>query len=259
MDSVTEGFEILPEQLQKVSEKKNWYEDEEWKQKGPGKRHEMNVGGSDVTVVNFNDHIDFQNYLDRTQTTLEDFQKRFPQAKGKLRWILIRDTQPPPLHDEFPANGKTVADAREGTMILEPRAFEDVPHRVSKAANLEGTLVHEMGHQIQKEFDVEWREHFPWLYAVDDPDNWIFDKSGEKDISKLKFPINKNSGRVAYRGLYPRFPEQCVTDYARLSSNEDVCESIVSYMFDPEYLKSVSPQKYDMVGRHTTDLEVPQE
>lgn len=135
-------------------------------------------------------------------------------------------------------------------MILEPRAFVDTPHRVSAAPNFEGALVHELGHQLYHEFDPEWREKFPWMYVGDDPENWTFDKSGEKDISKLKPPVNKTTGDIAIDGRYPAHPKECVTNYARINEHEDICESLVAYLYDPNLLKGVSEDKFNVIAQH---------
>ncbi len=52
---------------------------------------------------------------------------------------------------------------------------------------------------------------------------------------------------MALVGEYPLQPEECVTEYATHNIDDDVCESVVAYLFDPELLKRVSPTKYSII------------
>lgn len=58
-------------------------------------------------------------------------------------------------------------------------------------------------------------------------------------------------------GEIPLQSQECVTDYAKITIDEDVCESMVAYLYDPELLKRVSPTKYDILRRHDAKGEIP--
>lgn len=76
------------------------------------------------------------------------------------------------------------------------------------------------------------------------------------DGNRMKF-FNKKTGEMSPKDLFPLQPEQCVTDYAKLAPDEDICESITSYILKPELLKRVSPKKFAILQRHDAKKEKP--
>jgi hypothetical protein len=72
---------------------------------------------------------------------------------------------------------------------------------------------------------------------------------------------------------FPAKPEEYVTHYALLEPEEDICESMVAYMYDPELLQRTSPQKFEILkskdqaselvnaeirGIPTSDIKLPE-
>lgn len=224
--------------------RKAWYDQSYWREKGePKEKVALKIGDAELNVVNFNKDIKFEDYQARVEKSIENFALRFPSALGKLKWILIRDFQPDPIHEGFPANGLTLNGTPEGTMVLEPRAFEDISHRIEKVQNLEGTITHELGHQIQDNLRGDWIKF--WPRASDDPENWIFDKAGKN------LPIHKITGQKSTppEGRFLKDQESVVSEYSKINSHEDICESIVAYLYDPERLKAVSPEKFEIIQK----------
>lgn len=39
---------------------------------------------------------------------------------------------------------------------------------------------------------------------------------------------------------------------------EDICEAMVAYIYDPDFLKRISPDKYEILARHDQRLEKPE-
>lgn len=52
------------------------------------------------------------------------------------------------------------------------------------------------------------------------------------------------------QGLFPLQPDSCVNFYARQNMGEDIAESMVAYIYDPDFLKTISPEKFTILERH---------
>ncbi len=256
MDSVE--IEILPEEVAAapvLEASKPWYEQSYWKAKGePQERVVLNFADSKTTVVNFNKDIQFEKYRERATQAMKDFGAKFPNALAKLKWILIRDFQGEPIYEGFQVNGITLQRTAEGTMVLEPRAFGDIPHRIARVQNFEGTLAHELGHQVDTEFFDEWRKFWPDVF--NEQDNWILDKRKGVPFTELNPPTHKVTGQVATtESQYLADPQQCVTEYAKTKPVEDICESLVAYMYDPELFEAKSPEKFELIRTHDVSIK----
>lgn len=133
-------------------------------------------------------------------------------------------------------------------MVLEPRAFEDIIHRVGNVANLEGTIAHELGHQVEESIVGDWLKFWPQTF--DDPGNWI-------KVEGYTFPVHKDTGQrsVPPEGRFMADLGQAVTDYAKISTNEDICESIVAYMYNPDILRAVSRDKFNILQSHDQNFQ----
>lgn len=107
------------------------------------------------------------------------------------------------------------------TLFLYQRAFDEPNHRIPGVNNLKGTLAHETGH-----FHTYGYGSFAlqWIQAG----NW----------------------RRAPKIFYTTSPEKCVNDYAKLSPDEDIAESFVAYLFQPDLLKTIAPQKMTLFNNY---------
>lgn len=52
------------------------------------------------------------------------------------------------------------------------------------------------------------------------------------------------------QGQFSLQPDQCVTHYARQNMGEDICDSMVAYIYDPDLLRTVSSDKFDILAGH---------
>lgn len=130
-----------------------------------------------------------------------------------------------------------------------------IPHRIQAVSNFEGTIAHETTHLIDNEFLAEW-ENFKWKDCMDFPNEWEVKKT--PDGTKKRF-FNRQTGEMSPQGKFPVQAEQCVTDYGKQTMREDIAESMVAYLFDPELLKKFSEKKYNILQNHDankTTLEI---
>lgn len=232
---------------------KTWFTSEYFLKKGsPKEQIEFEVNGHQITVYNFNSDKPFSDkYVEEAKEALAELASKFPQIVGKLRWILIDDNQPPSVYgdpDKYPFNGQANDDWK--TLILYPRAMEFSPHRVAKVSNFTGTMIHELAHLNQSDFIKEWGEKYRWAYLNEDDrykDQWEWRLTPDGRTKRL---FNKNTAEMSPWGEMPLESEECVTSYARININEDICESMVAYVCDPRLLERVSPAKFDILTRH---------
>ena len=54
---------------------------------------------------------------------------------------------------------------------------------------------------------------------------------------------------------YPLQPDQCITYYARQNIREDICDSLVAYIYDSDKLKAIAPEKYAILQSHDLSLK----
>lgn len=132
--------------------------------------------------------------------------------------------------------------------------MELVPHRITKTSNLEGTFIHESTHLIQQQFKPEWSEKFKWEDCYDHKDEW--EVRPTPDGTKTRY-FNKQTNEMAPNGQFPLQPEQCITYYAKINLGEDICDSMVAYIYDPDQLQKVSPDKFDILKKHDAKLPLP--
>ncbi len=59
------------------------------------------------------------------------------------------------------------------------------------------------------------------------------------------------------QGQFPLQLDQCVTYYAKQNMNEDICDSMVAYIYDPNLLKTISPDKFAILEAHDAKQEKP--
>lgn len=247
----------IEERVKKDREQKDWFTTEYWRKKGlPKEQIEFNVNNNQIIVYNFSQDKSFTDkHVEDTRKVFEQLGSRFPKMLEKIRWILIEDISHASAFGDpakYPWNGSAKRDW--SSFILMPRGMDLAPHRVEKASNFEGTLVHETTHLIAADFEKEWRERFKWDYCIMHPEEW--ESRMAPDGKWLAF-FNKNTGEMSPQHQFPIQPEQCVNYYAKQNANEDICESMVAYMYDPELLKRISPDKFDILQRHDTQKPKP--
>ena len=179
----------------------------------------VKLGDHSIYIYNFWQELT-EDDLTRIKQALITFSRYVPESVADLEDIVIDGKQAVNSNNGEPKNGDWLsgrASAHYKTLRLFPNAFKDRVHRVTdKVNNLEGTIIHELGHSINKKVDVDWSREFGWR-MVD-----------SKDIREL--PGGEKSSYIC------DMPERCVTEYARANESEDVAESFVAYICDPEKL-----------------------
>ncbi len=237
-------------------EERDWFTAEYWRKKGmPFEHAECVIGTRTITLYNYNFEKPLSDeHIERMIHALREFTSRFPEVLERIEWILIDDYQLPSEFGDpqrYPTNGRALSEWR--VFQLYPRGMNFFPHRITRVSNFEGTLAHELGHFIQHEFIDEWGEKFLWAFTDDYPDEW--EHREVPDGSRR--PHSKKTGEMAPRGLFPLQPEQYVNYYARQSVREDIAESIAAYIYDPEFLKRISPEKFAIIERHDAKKSRP--
>lgn len=244
--------------VQEKKEAEQWYTQEYWRLKGkPQEQIEFLIQDQRITIYNFNSERPLTDeHLERAQSVFQEMASRFPEAMKQIRWILVDDEQLSSVFDDaekYPANGMAHKDWN--AFQFYPRGTELFPYRLPVTSNFEGVFSHELTHLIEDEFLSEWSENFQWASCSDYEDHWEIRPSPD---GKTEAWFHKKTNEMALHGKFPLQPEQCVTDYARQKMNEDICESVVAYIYAPDFLKAIAPEKYAILSKHDKRLEKPE-
>ena len=240
---------------QKVGEQ--WYFQDYWREEGqPSEQIEIRLDGHAITLYNFRPEIQLTDiHVEQLKESLGTFATHFPTVMEKVQWVLIADMKTPdPWGDAntFPLSG-TIFESLK-TLHLYPHAFAPKPYRIRTTSNLKGTIAHEMTHFIHDDFRDEWSESFQWGWVSDYPDIW---KLIPRRNGKNYYYRNKDTGGITPSNQFPLQPDACVSEYGKRAWYEDVAESMVAYLYDPELLRRVSPKKFEILARHDANLPEP--
>jgi len=246
------------EMIKRERESKDWFTSEYWRIKGlPEEQIDFQVNGQAIIVYNWNKRQTFTDeHIKKAQKTFQELASRFPQVIDQIKWILIDDKQEASAFgdpEKYPLNGYAL-QGWEAFRLL-PRGMELIPHRVAKASNFEGTFVHEATHLIQQQFEPEWSKQFKWDYCWDHEDEWEIRPTPDGTTKRW---FNKKTGEMSPQGQFALQPDQCITYYAKQNMGEDICDSIVSYIYDPDLLQNVSPDKFSIFQKHDANQPLPQ-
>jgi len=204
----------IKERLERGIIEENWWFQNEWKEKGiPKEQLEITTGDHKLNVNNFGEVL-----TDRHIMELEKVIKEFSQIKNgefldKVEYILINN-----IKKENPYSGEEqmgFSHPSAKAIELNPKGVEFSSHRIDKTSSFEGTLIHEFSHNVADEVINEWNEKFGWEFVENPTEKF---PNGE-----LKWWRNK-------------IPEKCINSYARLSPDEDIAESMVAALRNPEAL-----------------------
>lgn len=248
----------IAEMVKDERERKDWFIVEYWRKKGqPNEQIEFYVGGQPITIYNYNKNKPFtDSHTERMKKTFSELSSRFPKILDEIRWVIIEDAYHASRFgdpDTFPLNGRSAKDWH--SFILEARGMELGPHRVKATSNFEGTLVHETTHLIVDNFQQEWLKISEWPYTFDYPDE--FESRPTPDGTR-KTLFNKKTGEMVPHPRFPLQPNQCVNYYARIHPDEDICESMVAYIYDPDLLQRISPEKFNILQKHDSHRPKPE-
>lgn len=236
-------------------EDSQWYTTSYWRSKGvPCQQLELQVGADEITIYNYSNQLSPQHF-DQIKEVLQIMGSKFPQALKNVNYILINNDQPlshlgdPKL---YPANGMSYRQWR--TFELYPRSFNSDTYRIPPVSNLVGVMSHEFTHSIEQTFQEEWAGNFQWRYCWDAPEEWVSRPTPDGTMQKYFHVV---TGEMSPQNQFPLQPEQCVSQYAKQNPNEDICESMVAYLFNPELLKKISPEKYRIISSHDVGCSIP--
>lgn len=249
--------EILKEVV-KEREKTDWFIDKKWREKGqPEEQIEFEINGEKITIYNFCKEKQITDkQVELTQKALREISSKFPQILDKVKYILINDKPTVSAwgdEEKFPCNGTFSGDWK--AVILYPRTLDPINHRIKGATNLDGTIVHEIGHSISSDFDAEWKKAGLEYVMTLDNEDWETFKSPDGTKNWYR---NKKTGRVAFSHGCMADLDQCVTEYGSINQHEDICECIVACIFNPELLKKISPKKFEILQSHDVNQPLPE-
>jgi predicted Zn-dependent protease with MMP-like domain len=209
----------------------NWFLQDYWIKKKLKEKIVITAGKAALEIYNFYEHLEEWQLVQIQQSIADYARLRNNKVFEQVRHILIDDKQHINTQNGKELNGF----AGQGEAIkLYPNALKKLPHRVPGADNLEGTVIHELSHHLGKDFEQKWTEEFGWAWT----DNRELLPGG----TEFRYWINSE-------------PERCVTEYAAINPAEDICESMVAAMRNPQAL---DPERYERLQEKflpTKDVE----
>lgn len=202
------------DQLKSRLIKENWWLQDRWAKEGlPKEQLTATAGNNQIEIFNFN-NIFAPEEIKEIEEALSCYQNLAPDIKFEFpKYILFPKTaeQNPQSHE--PYYGKNWSDIK--SVLIFPRAANLSPYRVKEISALQGTIIHELGHILQDNnpLSEQWQEKFGWeMVDLKTYQLW----SQEKKEAKTTM-------------MQTKFPERCLTKYAEVDDQEDICESIVGY------------------------------
>lgn len=212
-----------PEDLEKEARKKiidsNWWLMKEWAIKGlPKEQISIKIDDLSIELYNYGKELT-PSQMDETKMILSKLaQVSIPDQKSKVRYIAISDKDELNVNNDEDKRGYAFRDSK--MIALYPRAMSPEPHRIPNTSSFAGTLGHEFGHiyaEVNDEFTNAWMKKFGWK-ALPGTEEIV---STSKQFKEM-FAVEE--------------PGRCITDYAQLSPNEDICESLSAVINNPAVL-----------------------
>jgi hypothetical protein len=198
-----------------------------------------------VANCNFQEKPLSREQVDEIKGSIQKVVQIFPKLENHFKYILLSEEKPTTVMETGEEEMRGEAREDWNVFILYPRALEKTKYRFGEISNLEGTVIHELGHLIQKKYIEEYRSLFEWITCItDDPEVWELVQTESKGIGTER-PKNKLTGEIAGYGVWPKFPETCVSQYAKQEPMEDFCESLTAFICSPKLLNEKSPEKYN--------------
>ncbi len=201
--------EIIKKAQEEVKRKSWWLEDY-WQEKGiPIEQFIIKINGVGFEVYNYGEKL--------TEAQVHEMNRTLDilsQTEGqKPRYVLIDNKNTLNIQNNEDERG--YAKRIQNAIILRPRAMSNEPHRIPNTSSLVGTLIHEFGHFLQQnpQLQNEWIKRFGW-------------KILSSEEMRSRYPKQFETQQES----------RCVTDYAKFSQDEDICESLVAAIRQPEIL-----------------------
>ena len=191
-----------------------WWLQNYWRDKG--EPTEQIVFGKDKMEIFFFSFLDRSLQKEETHSIQNAIESHCRVLDGKAvkrtRFMLFDNNQKTNRKNGKAQNSKL--SRKEELITLYPTTLKTTGHRVPKVNTLEGALIHELTHYIYGSVLKEWKHLFGW-YTLDEPEELKGDKP---------------------KWLKTKAPKRCVTDYAQIGPIEDVAESVVAALQNPEIL-----------------------
>lgn len=252
-DSEVKSDKDIYEEIKISLERNYWWVNEYWREKGlPKEQIEIKIGDRKITVYNFNKEIGFSDkHIKEATDVLQKYANYDPNLLKGIKFLLLEDKQNSDMlesNEKFPVSGRNLPEW--GAIRIDPRGMRmDIEHRVPGLSNFKGTFAHEIFENIKdKKLFNEWRKDFEWDYCSDYPDEWDVRKA--KDDFHLIY-TNKKTGQLSF-GMFTTKPELCLNDYTKVNMKEDICDSAVAALFNPETIKNTSIDKYNKIKNRSS-------
>lgn len=208
-----ESQEAIIVKLQKHLKEHCWWLQDYWREKRiPKEQFTITTEIGDIQIYNFSEEL-----TERHIKELEKLIQLFSQAKDKsplkeIKYILLDNEQPLNPNTGENMNGQSRLKCK--ALKIYPQGKSFMNHRIGQASNFEGTVIHEFSHNISPKIREEWKKLFWWI--------------------DLEIPIQLQGWDNQYY-TNPN-PERCISEYAKFSPDEDLCESMVAAAKAPETL-----------------------
>ena len=226
-----ESQEAVEARLTETLTRDRWYLQDKWRSKKIREQISIHIDGISLEIFNFSKELE-AHQLEEMQNALRDYVSlKDNNVFQEVHSVVIDNEQPLNPHTGNPMNGW---GGKDGAIKLFPVAFAGVPHRVADVSNLEGAVIHELSHSLGTDFENAWRKEFEW--------------------KSLDTPKALPGGSFQYEEVLE--PNRCVTEYARVSAAEDVCDSMVAALRNPEALDAERLKKIKTELLPSTPREV---
>lgn len=217
---------------------KNWWLKSEWREKGtPAEQFTVNHPHGILEIYNFNQPLE-QQYLDELREIIGIFsQIEEGKAFKKVKYILIDNKSQTNTNTGLQSLAR--GPMGDDLIIIFPDGTSFSPYRgIEGISTSSGALIHEFTHPLVRLYQASWREKFGW--------------------KKLDDGRDLPGGGSSYEETDQ--PGKCVTDYATVDSDEDICESMAAALRKPEILDKEKLQflqeKFQLDSLNSNSVEI---
>ena len=188
----------------------------------PKEQVNIEIGDHKIALYNFNELLEGRHF-EELKKAIEDFSEvnKSGEYLKDFKYILINDKREINSRTDEELYGLNSV-YQDSVIKVNPRATESDKFRIEGVSAFEATIIHELSHLITADFVNKWAQKFNW-HELKEPKKLVGD---------------------AYAYFESDNPERCISDYAKISPTEDVCESMVAALRKPELL---DPEKLQFI------------
>ena len=210
----------------------NWWLSARWQEKGlPQEQFVWQMGDKKVNIFNFGSSLLDQNIAD-FKTALDSLAAKTNFGADGLDYILI-DNEDKPHPYANAQEGQLIRGASvvpQKAIVLFPTVINEKSYRDGQIgtniSGIQGIIPHEMGHQFE--------------YKSAGANHDLVTNIWHNDYGFGQFNPDKRMFELTN-------PDETVSDYAKLNTSDDFCESLVAALYNPDRLKEVSPKKLEFM------------